>query len=554
MKVKNPIRSVFLIVGLATMALVIAAGFWSNQVYEQQFLQDHQRRLQENARLIASILETLPAEKEALLIIRDLVHTLDHNNGHLHRVVVQDNLGSDILVFPYNIGTLAFSASTDFSGGSVALYSAQPHPSYPSQLFVLAALGVFLVLIIGIGMNIAGHALQQPLHALATAANRFAQGDLEYRTAPEDHPLVHEIATTMNQMAEQLQSRIDTILSQQQELEALFASMVEGIIVLSENGRVQRINSVAASFFGTKVQDACGKPLLQILRSPAMEDLISRCSKTTAAVEQEIQVFSPQQLLLQAHASRYQSGEKIGILLVLHDITEIRRLETVRRDFVSNVSHELKTPVTSISGFAETILDDPEMPAEQCTRFIQIINKQASRLQSIIEDLLSLSRIEEHGRELPRESMKTRPLLEGVINLCRFAAEEKEIELELEQDDPGKIHANANLLEQALFNLVQNAIKYSPNKSRVILRSQQLADAPQNIQFEVQDFGTGIPQQDIPRLFERFYRVDRARSRELGGTGLGLAIVKHIALVHGGTVDVESTLGNGSSFRLTIPR
>ncbi|THB63458.1 MAG: HAMP domain-containing protein [Spirochaetaceae bacterium] len=421
-------------------------------------------------------------------------------------------------------------------------------------MLILAALGVLIVLIIGAGMQTASRALQRPLHALATAAQRFAAGDLQYRTSPDTHPVVADVAATMNQMASQLQSRIQTVVSQQQELEALFSSMAEGIIVLASDGTIARMNHIAANMFNANPEKDKGRPLLQVARNSMLDELINNTKKENTAKEKEIQLFGPVPRTLSVHATCYQSQSRSGILLVLHDITEIRRLETVRRDFVANVSHELKTPITSISGFIETIMDDPEMPQENLSNFLRIVSNQSQRLQAIIEDLLSLSRIEEHGRELPKSNVAVLPLMQDVIELCRHAAETQSIKVQLAHEGQDTIHANANLLEQALFNLLQNAIKYSPAGSQVIMKSSTAGvgeDA--EICFSVEDSGTGIPQKDIPRLFERFYRVDRARSRELGGTGLGLAIVKHIALAHNGRVSVQSTLGKGSRFEIHIP-
>lgn len=550
---QDPIRNVFLIVGLITLMLVGAAGLLSNWHYERQFAADHTRQLQDNAELAASILARIPRQDRqlALQIVHDLLQTWDSNAAHRHRIVVLDSRGSELLVFPYNIGVLAHSAEAEFPDGSLTLYTTGIQPDYPSQITVLAALGVLLIIIIGTGMQIAGRSLQLPMKALATAAEHFASGDLSYRTTPDSHPLVGGVASTMNQMAEQLESRIATIDAQRQELEALFSSMIEGIIVLTPDVKIQRMNQVAGQFFSTDPATAEHKPLLQIVRNSELAQIVQDVLVSGAPSEYEITVFGNEQRTLQVQATRYESVHTDGILLVLHDISEIRRLETVRRDFVANVSHELKTPITSISGFTETILDDPQLPAEQRNRFIQIIFTQSQRLQAIIEDLLSLSRIEEHGRELPRSFIHASQLIDTVLHMCSHAAKEKNIAIAVDVPGTAQLYGNSNLLEQALTNLVQNAIKYSAAGSRVQIAAHPTQSAC--FQFIVQDTGAGIPQQDLPRLFERFYRVDRARSRELGGTGLGLAIVKHIALVHKGTIEVKSTLGKGSTFTLSVP-
>ncbi|AFG36743.1 HAMP domain-containing sensor histidine kinase [Spirochaeta africana] len=569
MSSRDPIRSTFLIVGAVTMIMVIAAGFWSNLVYERQYQSDHRRELQRNADLAASVLERFaePNERLAFLTIRDMIDTWDARGSHRHRIVVENTRGEDILVFPYNIGVLAHAAESPYRSGLVTLYTTEPVPYYPSQLYVLGGLGLLLLLVIWLGMQLAGRTLQQPLHTLAAAANEYAGGNLAHRTSPDEHPIVGEVAATMNQMAAQLQSRIATILAQQQELEALLGSLAEGIIVLDRTSRVVRMNRVAAMLFDADPDAVEGKPLLQVVRSSRLEELVRTLHEQLQPdhhsspespgqlqpqpQQHEIELFGNEPRIIQVQAAVYQSNHKQRTLLVLHDITAIRRLETVRRDFVANVSHELKTPITSIGGFVETILEDIEMPRSDLQRFLGIVHTQSQRLQAIIEDLLSLSRIEEHGRELPRSEVSLAPLLQGVVDLTSHLSSERGIRVRVDNQGPAGLTANANLLEQALLNLVQNAIKYSPAGAEVVLRSRwQDSDAI----LEVQDSGTGIPQQDLPRLFERFYRVDRARSRQQGGTGLGLAIVKHIALVHGGSVAVDSTLGRGSTFRIVLPQ
>ncbi|WP_460056942.1 HAMP domain-containing sensor histidine kinase [Spirochaeta dissipatitropha] len=568
LKSANPISRIFILIGATTMILVIFAGIWSNTIYERQYLRAHRISLQENAELIASILERIPEEERstALLIVRDLIASWDRHASYRHRVSVSDLEGSELLIFPYNIGILAYSAESSYSSGYVTLHTSAPSPDYPSQLTVLAVLGLIIVAIIGIGMLTAGKALQQPLHALATAAEHFAEGNLDYRTSPDTHPVVAEVAITMNQMAGQLKSRIATITQQRQELEALFSSMIEGIIVLDTSGNVRRMNHVAAGFFSADPEGDTGKALLQVVRNTAVAALVEEATNSTEVIQREIRVFgqdisAAEGRILQIHAARYSSGSKSRILLVMHDISDIRRLETIRRDFVSNVSHELKTPITTISGFIETILDDKDLPEEQMRRFLTIIQNQSFRLQAIIEDLLSLSRIEEYGRELPRSCMQVKELLKNVVHLCEHDAAVKDIQISLSHSEPDTVEANSNLIEQALFNLVQNAIKYSPPKSRVEIHAyssdpdEQQADTDsEGVWFRVADTGAGIPQQDLPRLFERFYRVDRARSREQGGTGLGLAIVRHIALAHDGRTAVKSTLGKGSEFSIFIPK
>ena len=265
-----------------------------------------------------------------------------------------------------------------------------------------------------------------------------------------------------------------------------------------------------------------------------------------------------QQLLaarqLQAHGTILRDPDQrgIGALIVLNDVTRLQRLENLRRDFVANVSHELKTPITSIKGFVETLQDGAWSNEKDAKEFLAIIAKHVDRLTSIIEDLLSLSRIEQEADSgsMAREMARLRDVLSAAVQLCQAKAAEKGIHLDIRCDSALSATVNALLLEQALVNLLDNAIKYSPVRSVVEVAAGVEHD---HLLLSVRDQGRGIEAEHLPRLFERFYRVDKARSRQMGGTGLGLAIVKHIAQAHGGTVTVESAPGKGSLFTIRIP-
>jgi two-component system phosphate regulon sensor histidine kinase PhoR len=290
-----------------------------------------------------------------------------------------------------------------------------------------------------------------------------------------------------------------------------------------------------------------------VLRQAELQRFVQRALEASEPIEGELILPGPQQRYLHAQAAPLNgtAGERIGVLIVLHDLTRLRQLESVRRDFVANVSHELKTPITAIRGAVETLLDD-DSADETGQRFLQIIFKQNNRLNALVEDLLDLSRIEQGviGNSWELQPATLLPVLESARLACESLLAEHQIDLQI--SCPPKLEARINppLLEQALINLLTNAVKYSEVGGQVLIKVEQRET---RVCIRVEDFGCGIPEEHLSRLFERFYRVDLARSRNLGGTGLGLAIVKHVAQAHRGEVQVTSKLGEGSTFTLLLP-
>jgi len=393
------------------------------------------------------------------------------------------------------------------------------------------------------------------MQELKQGAARLAEGELAHRLAIPDSDELAGLAESLNRMAAQLDSRMQTVISQRNQLEAVLSSMLEGVIAVSRDERILSINPAAARWFDLDPEKVRDRSLPEAIRNLAIQKFVTRSLKSRAPVEDDIAVYRNGERILNIKSAPLLDvgPEPIGILIVFNDVTQLRRLEDIRREFVANVSHEIKTPLTAIKGFVETLHHHIVETPEEARRFLAIIARHVDRLNTIIEDLLMLSRIENEGERgaIKRERTRLRDVFQSAVQICRTQADEKRIRIELAGDEGLEAMVDPVLLEQAIVNLLDNAVKYSDSEKAVQVRAQAV---DYEIQIQVQDYGIGIEEKHLPRLFERFYRVDKARSRALGGTGLGLAILKHIAQAHGGHVAVQSRLGEGSRFTLHLPR
>ncbi len=397
--------------------------------------------------------------------------------------------------------------------------------------------------------------ISRPLRDMRRVAERYAAGDFSHRLPVPDSAEMATLAEALNRMAAQLDERIQAVLRQRNEKEAVFASMGEGVVTVDAQERLIDLNAAAARLFGVQPEAARGRSVQEVLRNSDIQLLIARtlAARGPSELEFTLRAAGGPERFIQAHATVLQHADgRPGAVVVLNDVTRMKRLETMRQDFVANVSHELKTPITSIKAASETLLDGSIGLPEEPRRFLEMVDRHANRLGSIVEDLLALSRIEYEAeqRRIPMERGSVRDVLDLAVRACSNRAAERGIALVLDCADPIVASVNAPLLEQAVVNLIDNAVKYSDAGARVCVRAGHEGGG---IRIEVIDPGCGIEAHHLPRLFERFYRVDMARSRKMGGTGLGLAIVKHIAMAHGGTVDVESEPGKGSVFRIQLP-
>jgi two-component system phosphate regulon sensor histidine kinase PhoR len=396
--------------------------------------------------------------------------------------------------------------------------------------------------------------ISRPLEQMRIGAERFSVGDFTNLLKIEGTTETEALSRAMNRMARGIDQKIRELSDQRHELEAVFSSMSEGVIAVDTTERVLSLNSAAKRIFGIGGGVFRGRQLVETIRNVDLHKIVSRTLKEQKNLEIEFEAGIPEKRRIKAHTTMWRSneGEVLGVLVVLQDITRIKKLENLRRDFVANVSHELKTPVTSIKGYVETLLEGALSDKENARHFLEIIARQTDRLNNIIEDLLTLSRLEQNriGDKVKFRQTGVREILKSAIEMCSRAARDKKIDIRLECAENWQVLVNPVLFEQAVVNLVDNAVKYSEPQKEVNVSARKNR---RSLEIRIVDCGVGIPQSHIPRLFERFYRIDKARSRKLGGTGLGLAIVKHIVQAHRGDIAVESRPGHGSTFIITLP-
>ncbi|MEW6009383.1 MAG: two-component system histidine kinase PnpS [Candidatus Omnitrophota bacterium] len=360
------------------------------------------------------------------------------------------------------------------------------------------------------------------------------------------------LASALNSLLKNFRSYVAELQQENTRAQAMLNSMVEGVIALDATAHIVSINPSAEDILKVTKKEVVGRLFLEVIRNNDIYEVIENVLKTGKFISRELNIVLPVQKIFRINASPiFESANISGCLLVIHDITEIRRLEVMRRDFVANVSHELKTPLTSIKGFVETLLEGALKDEKNSRHFLGIIEEHTNRLNALVNDLLDLSYIESGQRSLMKEEISIKKLVEVVLASFKSQIKKKDILIKNDLPDNLVLKADKDKLEQVLTNLIDNAIKFNKEEGFLKIYSQDSGD---KIKIIVEDSGIGIPPKDVPRIFERFYRVDKARSRELGGTGLGLSIVKHIIELHAGEVGVESTEGLGSKFSFILPK
>jgi two-component system phosphate regulon sensor histidine kinase PhoR len=562
---------------LAVAAVVLIPAI--AQVYSK----DYQRDVLNQARSIARLLETYQADGASIARLDDIANRSSWREGVY--VGVKDATGQPPSTSRWSGkggGPVAPEVQAALAGRPIALIRLDPLDREP-RIFAAAPLraggaivgavqvsvprlwldralgrvwtalgealvaGVVAALLLGAWR---ARTLAAPVLELARAAGRISAGDLTARAAVQSRDEIGQLAGTFNAMAEQLRQKLAAVSEERNKIEAIISSMSDAVVAVDRQGTILLLNRAA--------EDLLGLP--QATRGQRLEDLLGehpfrRCIEAAAGgCRDVVEEFSPHPLgdrTLDVHATplRGPEGDCAGAVAVVRDVTELRRAERLRRELTANISHELRTPLTSIKGFTETLLEGAIADEEACRRFLAIIDSEAARLMKLVDDLMDLSRLESRAVSMEPAPVRLDALVTGALSGMRPQADRRRITLR-ETTDPAIVMADRDRILQVLTNLLDNAIKFTPEGGTVDV---SVTSTPAGAVVSVTDTGRGIPADDLPRIFNRFYRVDRSRARGAGGTGLGLAIAKHIVEAHGGRISVASRVDAGSTFAFTLP-
>ena len=418
---------------------------------------------------------------------------------------------------------------------------------------VLFAMSVSILVALLLGFFVA-RGFAKSLTAMTTIAENMSVGNYDQRISIDRKDEIGSLAKALNKMAKNSSDRLETIILEKNKLVAILAGMVEGVVAVDKNENIIHLNEAAKRILGISNNVDMDRKIWETTHLQEFCQIFSLALNEETEIRKKYKtVKKSKDQIVDVHASPFRdgSGELVGVVAVLYDVSELERLETIRKDFVANVSHELKTPITAARGLLETVIDDNEMSIENHRIFITKAMNQILRLSNIVTDLLSLSRLETVKMDLIRECIDLRDVVNDSIQALHPVSEEKRISIEYEEFDMSlEVLGDREALFQSVNNLIDNAIKYNSKHGKVWLR---LYNEGKNAVLEVRDSGIGIETLEKHRIFERFYRIDKARSTQVGGTGLGLSIVKHTVLAHGGQLSVESFLGTGSTFKIFIP-
>ncbi|KAF0824418.1 two-component system histidine kinase PnpS [Cytobacillus firmus] len=578
-------RLLFALLSLILVVLV-ALGLLLGQLFKSYYLNTFDARLQKETEMAASYIEgnggigSITIERiNELGDILDVRVTATDSKG---RILMDSSIKSETtqsrhqeIIFEVLKKKSAYESGWEVAGGFNLHYYWQPvmingekegyiflstklaefQKAYQQIWWILAiSLGLSLFMIILLGSRIMAR-YTKPIESATQVAIELTKGNYRARTYEDQEDETGMLSKSINVLARNLQEMVKSQEMQQDRLGALIENMGSGLILIDSRGYINLVNRPYKEVFNVNPSEYLYKLYYEVIEHKGITEVVEEIFMTEQKVKK--------QLIIPVNIERRYfevygvpiigtNDEWKGILLVFHDITELKKLEQMRKDFVANVSHELKTPITSIKGFSETLLDGAMENKQTLNDFLNIILTESDRLQSLIQELLDLSKIEKQGFSLSIQQVDLAEVLEDVVAIMKGKAAEKEIVLEYKREDkPVYIEGDVHRLKQVFINIISNAISYTPNQGVVHI---SLANTGSTVLTEIRDTGIGIEAREIPRIFERFYRVDKARSRNSGGTGLGLAIVKHLVEAHKGTISVKSEVGKGTSFIIELPK
>lgn len=571
-------RLVFAVI-VITLLVMSGLGWTIVQLYESYYFHSLTDRLEKEAHVAAAMLEEQGFQEEVIeqlaenlavrltvitkdgIVIKDTHADSDEMDNHATRpeieAIVDGQIGASIRYSEtLQEEMLYYAVPVGENLGYVRLGLPTTMLQEMHQrvwTIVITSFTIAFFIIVFIISRVAGQ-LVRPIEQITSVAKELAKGNYRVRTSEERDDEVGQLTKAMNMLAYQLDEMTRNYEVQREQMATLIENMGSALLLINTRGEIVLVNQACRDIFAFTEEEAIGHVYYDVVKEKEVSKFVQAVFMTEQKQRKQVQ-FS------EALNNRYfdlygapilnKKEQLSGVVIVLHDITELKKLEQIRKDFVANVSHELKTPVTSIKGFAETLLDGAMEERSLREKFLNIIYKESERLQLLVHDLLELSKIEQPHFTLNWQKIELRGIVEEVIELLSDQANESGVHLHMSCDGDTVIDGDDERLKQIVINLVENALTYTPAGGRIDLT---LTGLEKTVLLVIKDTGIGIDKRDLPRIFERFYRVDRARTRQSGGTGLGLAIVKHLIEAHGAIIDVESVVGKGTTFTLTFNR
>ncbi|MGM0711886.1 two-component system histidine kinase PnpS [Brevibacillus parabrevis] len=580
------IKLTFTILGLISLVLLLM-GMYFAKVLENSYLQSLHELLSRESKLVAQavrfptvfdnqvtladrVKQVAPSDEVRLTIINREGQVLYDNSSHVEemenhhdrpemKAALRGETGisrrfSETLGYDMMYVAVPVEQGTNIVGAVRSAMSMKDITDTIHNMWYSLLTGLLVTLVVGsIVVSRISFSIIRPIEEITRVARNITQRQYESRVRIKAKDEIGQLAGAINFMASSLEQQMYEISENQQRLAGVLTNMTSGVIFISEQRRIMLVNPAVEKLLGTAGHELVGKLHIEAGKSFGLSQYIDRCLDKSEKFRQEVHIYYPQERVLDVNFAPYINfkGESRGVVVVLHDITEIRRLEKMRSDFVANVSHELRTPITSIKGFTETLLEGAMQDEETCRNFLQIISDESERLYRMIRDILDLSKIEQKRIPLHLSHVHVQELIRSAAAIMHDQAQRKQLKVTLPESQPDVwLMTDKDCLQQIVLNLMTNAIAYTPEEGEITIRTE--ADDKQ-ITIQVADTGIGIPEKDLARIFERFYRVDKARSRDSGGTGLGLAIVKHLVENLHGQIKVESVEGRGSTFTVILP-